>query len=96
MPVAAEIGGLLRDNDEVTGARFDLLFTTRAQIGLTRLVWLHRLNELGTERHPKKAHPTTTAVMMTNSTTTTTSNVVRSWSRNGLSPMRGKVVSCEL
>ena len=93
MPVAAEIGGLLGDDDEVTGARFDLLFTTGAQVGLTRLVRLHRFNELGTERHPKKAHPTTTAVMMTNSTTTTTSNVVRSWSRNGLSPIRGKVVS---
>jgi len=82
MPVTTEIGSILRDHDQMEGARRDGVVTSGADVLLACLVGLDR----GDGYLGKTAHTMTAMVARMPRTTRTTSSAVFSWLRKGLNP----------
>lgn len=92
MPMATQIGGVVRDDYQVKGPWWDAQITSGAQVILARLIRLD-----GGDRHPEKiAHPITSKVAARASTTMTMSAVLRLCSRNGLKPIGWTVTNLPL
>jgi hypothetical protein len=78
VPVAAKVRRLQRDDDDMTGARRDVLVAAGAQVGLGRLEGLDPTHfDLGVEpprsagRHPRNAQATSSATTTRAATTIT-------------------------
>lgn len=84
MPVTAEVGRVLRHDDEVALTRLDHAFAPGAQVLLARRVGLNRGDDLYPER---TAHSTRARVMRTVPITKAMSTAVFRCVRNGLKPM---------
>jgi hypothetical protein len=83
VPVAAEIGGILRHDHEVALADLDVARTAGAFVALPGGVGLNEGDDLYPE---KAAHATNARAMRIVAATRTMSNVLRSCCRNGLKP----------
>lgn len=80
VPVASQIGGVLRYDDDVAHPDLDDPIAAGADVLLTSLVRLDRVDDLRLEfrprrNHPKNAHATTARVSSTKPTTKATSNI---------------------
>lgn len=84
--MAAQIGGLLGDDDEVPDAGCNYRFTPGAGVGLARLIGLDGMDDLVAD-HPKNPHSTTANVMAANTPTTAMSVTDLPCLRNGLKPI---------
>src|SRR3712207_1724049 len=81
MPVAAQLGGVLRHDDVVAGAGRDVPMAARAHVILRGLVGLHPADVERTEpavpdprtSHPRKAQSTRAAAITIAASTSTTS-----------------------
>ena len=88
MPVAAQIGMVLGDDDEVTVSGFDETVAPRTQVALASRVWLDGDRNLVVERVQLVMAHTTSAAATMSVTTTSTTSLVEGWRRlrNGLNP----------
>jgi len=83
MPVPAEVGFQVRDDDHVKGARWNDRLTSGTHVGLAGGVWLD-----DADGHPEEiAHHTTATVAARASTTITMSAVRTRNGRNGFKPI---------
>lgn len=75
VPMAPQIGGVLRDYHQVESSGFDRPFTAGARIALAGRVWLDRHDRRG--QLGSRAHTITAAARARATTTITTSIAVR-------------------
>lgn len=73
MPVAPQIRGEARDNNNVAYTRFDPGVATGAHVRLAGLIRLHQTHSNVVECHPKNPHATNASIATANTTTTTMS-----------------------
>jgi len=101
VPVAAQVGVVLRHDDDMALADFDVALASGAHVALARRIALDGYRHLVVEgvQPAVAAHTTNTAVMAIVTITRTTSSADRRRLRNGLKPMtawydRGAGVVC--
>ena len=83
MPVAAEVGLVFGNDDQVEGSRGDRVVAARTDVGLPGRVGLDRCDR----QVPKRAHRTTPNVTAKAPTTRAMSRKLFDCGRNGLKPM---------
>ena len=77
MPVAPQIRGEARNDNNVTDTRFDPRVATGAHVRLAGLIRLYRMYGNIIDCHPKNPHATNASVSTVNTTTRTMSAVDR-------------------
>jgi hypothetical protein len=73
VPVASQVGGEPRDNNDMTDARLDPRAAAGAHICLASLIRLNGVDGCIVKHHPKNPHATNASVNTTNTTTSTMS-----------------------